>query len=481
MERDGNVNASRFCAGCHDVVPFFSGAFNDPDYDMLDDPTAHAGITCTACHAITNINSPRGNSDYTIDVPIHYPFTFSDNPALQWVNEQLVKAKPEFHKKTFLKPLHKTTEFCGTCHKVHLPEELNGYKWLRGQNHQDAFWLSGVSGHGVQQLLLSGTAPSRTATVATCPPIASDDFGARVRDDSGVTKTLDHLLPFGEHGGSVQLAVGERAPDGGAGATAALAAHRSLQRRRRARRPVRHQGGRPHRRGARRRRCGPEVPALRPGRDLPPRDRHPHRQDGARASPRAPRTPTSSGWTSRSRVGRARRSDAAEGWTPRAGAVDPVVALRQLVHARPRRQPHQPPQRPGHLHAALLEPDPAGRRGRRPLPARGARADVHRARSRSRCGCATASSTRSTCASSRDDPDWSQRPARSSSWPRTGSRSRSASRRRRPVDARRSDDSRGSAGTTTGSASCASAVRASCARPSTPSSRSRRWADPTAR
>ena len=64
--------------------------------------------------------------------------------------DQLVKAKPEFHKKTFLKPLHKTAEFCGTCHKVHLPPELNHYKWLRGQNHYDTFLLSGVSGHGVQ-------------------------------------------------------------------------------------------------------------------------------------------------------------------------------------------------------------------------------------------------------------------------------------------------------------------------------------------
>ena len=28
--RDGNTQASRFCAGCHDPVPFLSGAFDDP-------------------------------------------------------------------------------------------------------------------------------------------------------------------------------------------------------------------------------------------------------------------------------------------------------------------------------------------------------------------------------------------------------------------------------------------------------------------
>ena len=78
------------------------------------------------------MNSNLGNAAYTMDEPQHYPFAFSENAALQWVNRQLVKAKPAFHKATFLKPFHQSAEFCGTCHKVHLPVELNGYKWLRG-------------------------------------------------------------------------------------------------------------------------------------------------------------------------------------------------------------------------------------------------------------------------------------------------------------------------------------------------------------
>ncbi len=80
--------------------PFFSGAFDDPEFDMLKHPTARAGITCTVCHAITNVNSVRGNADYTIEEPLHYPFANSENAVLQWINNQLVKAKPSFHKKT---------------------------------------------------------------------------------------------------------------------------------------------------------------------------------------------------------------------------------------------------------------------------------------------------------------------------------------------------------------------------------------------
>jgi hypothetical protein len=47
LQRDGDVKASRWCAGCHDPVPFFSGAFDDPNFDMTNHPTAQAGITCT--------------------------------------------------------------------------------------------------------------------------------------------------------------------------------------------------------------------------------------------------------------------------------------------------------------------------------------------------------------------------------------------------------------------------------------------------
>ncbi|MDX1385244.1 MAG: tetratricopeptide repeat protein, partial [Thermoanaerobaculia bacterium] len=136
----------------------------------------------------------KGNSDYTIEAPSHYPFTFSDNPMLRWVNRQLVKAKPAFHKKTFLKPLHESAEFCSTCHKVHLPPELNNYKWLRGQNHYDAYHLSGVSGHGVTSFYYPPKA-KHDCNGCHMELVASEDFGARHFDDSGELKVHDHQFP----------------------------------------------------------------------------------------------------------------------------------------------------------------------------------------------------------------------------------------------------------------------------------------------
>ncbi|HMO66818.1 MAG TPA: multiheme c-type cytochrome, partial [Verrucomicrobiota bacterium] len=195
LKRDGNVKASRWCAGCHDPAPFFSGAFDDPDFDMVNHPTAHAGITCTSCHGIVSVDSPIGNADYTIDEPTHYPFAYSTNRLLQWVNNQLVKAKPEFHKKTFLKPFMRTEEFCGTCHKVGIPHEVNHYKeFLRGQNHYDAFLLSGV-GHGARSFYYP---PKAEANCNGChmPLQPSTDFGANFFNPTNASQRYIHSHLF---------------------------------------------------------------------------------------------------------------------------------------------------------------------------------------------------------------------------------------------------------------------------------------------
>lgn len=201
LKRDGNVKAARWCAGCHDVVPFFSGAFDDPNFDDRNHPTAHAGISCTACHAITHVNSTRGNADYTIEEPIHYPFAFSTNALLRFLNRQLVRANPEFHKKTFLKPLHQSAEFCSTCHKVSIPQELNKYKeFLRGQNHYDTFLLSGVSGHGARSFYYPEKAQPN-CNGCHMPLQKSDDIAAKFLNPTNRELYVhDHLFPAANTG-----------------------------------------------------------------------------------------------------------------------------------------------------------------------------------------------------------------------------------------------------------------------------------------
>jgi hypothetical protein len=188
------VRASRWCAGCHDVVPFFSGQFDDPNFDDVNNPTAKAAITCVACHAITHVNSRSGNGDYTIEEPLHYPFAYSTNAIAQWLNNQVVKARPNFHKKTFLKPFHRDEAFCSTCHKVGVPQEVNRYKeFTRGQNHNDSYFLSGVSGIGVRSWYYP---PVSQTNCNGChmPLMASNDFGRRDFDGSGILKVHNHMF-----------------------------------------------------------------------------------------------------------------------------------------------------------------------------------------------------------------------------------------------------------------------------------------------
>lgn len=194
LERQGDVRRARWCAGCHDPVPFFAGAFDDPNFDDVHDPMGQAGLTCTSCHGIVEVNSVRGNADYVIEEPLHYPFAFSRNPFLRWVNHQLILAKPEFHKRTFLKPFHRTAEFCSVCHKVHLPEALNDYKFLRGQNHYDSFLLSGVSGHSIRSFYYP---PKAKENCAEChmPLVASGDFGAKSYPGLDGLAVKSHLFP----------------------------------------------------------------------------------------------------------------------------------------------------------------------------------------------------------------------------------------------------------------------------------------------
>src|SRR5205807_2492304 len=134
-----------------------------------------------------------------IEEPQHYPFAFSKNPVLQTLNNQLIKANPDFHKKTFLKQFHKTSDFCSTCHKVSLPVELNQYKeFLRGQDHFNSSELSGVR-HGAQSFYYP---PRAKKNCGEChmPLEPSNDFGAKDFDDSGARKRHSHFFPAANTG-----------------------------------------------------------------------------------------------------------------------------------------------------------------------------------------------------------------------------------------------------------------------------------------
>ena len=180
---------TKWCSGCHDPVVLFTGQMGKAtqakfSYDSWE---AQQGLPCMGCHSIVEIKDVRGNGAYVIEESKQYPFAFSRNETLRAINRLLIRMEPSLHRKTFLKPFHRTPEFCSTCHKVALIPALNDYHWMRGQNHYDTWYDSGVSGRAVRSFY----DPPKAKACRDChlPPFKSAEFGNR----GGFVH--DHLFP----------------------------------------------------------------------------------------------------------------------------------------------------------------------------------------------------------------------------------------------------------------------------------------------
>ena len=203
VERSGN-DAARWCASCHDPLVLFTGRFADSVALDMDHPTAQAGLTCFSCHAITSLRDVKGNGRYVVSAPDLYPFASAEGGAGKYIHDGLIRAKPEPHRTAMLKSMHRTSEFCGTCHKVGLPPNVNNYRWKRGQNEYDAWQSSGTSGNTVRSFYL----PSEPKNCVDChmPLVSSRDQGS----ENGLIRShafaaANTALPFlNGHGGQLR-------------------------------------------------------------------------------------------------------------------------------------------------------------------------------------------------------------------------------------------------------------------------------------
>ncbi|HEX9636445.1 MAG TPA: multiheme c-type cytochrome, partial [Acidobacteriota bacterium] len=168
---------SKWCGGCHDPAILLTGRMNDPVETFIDTPEAHVGLGCVMCHAVVEVNDTMGNAGMTVEIPPLHDLATSDNPVLQFLHDTAVRLDPEPHRRTFMKPFHRQqpSEFCSTCHKVHLDVPVNHYRWIRGFNEYDAWQASGVSGHGARSFYY----PPESSTCTKChmPTVASEDMG----------------------------------------------------------------------------------------------------------------------------------------------------------------------------------------------------------------------------------------------------------------------------------------------------------------
>ena len=170
---------SKWCAGCHDHAVFFNGRFDRPITEQIDTPEARAGLACTSCHSIVHVGSTMGQGDFTVEYPPLHDLAASENRWAQRAHDVLMYMAPAPHRNTFLKPFHteQASEFCSTCHKVHLDRPVNHYRWFRGFNEYDNWQASAVSGEGARSFYY----PAKPQPCSGChmPLVDSTDPAAR--------------------------------------------------------------------------------------------------------------------------------------------------------------------------------------------------------------------------------------------------------------------------------------------------------------
>ena len=177
MQEVDGVKQTKWCAGCHDPALLFSGMMDTPIRQNIHKPEASAGLSCMMCHSIVQVKSTMGQGDFVLEYPKLHELAASENPVIRSLHDFMVRLNPEPHRRVFLKPFmrEQVPEFCSGCHKVHLDQPFNNYRWLRGFNEYDNWQASGVSGQGARAFYY----PATSMMCADChmPLVPSKDEG----------------------------------------------------------------------------------------------------------------------------------------------------------------------------------------------------------------------------------------------------------------------------------------------------------------
>ena len=121
------VQYSRHCEGCHNPVALLSGDLTQGMPKKR--PFEQEGVTCSTCHSIVSTDT-TGTGSYVMGVPAVL-VDEAGAPITRPVTDAEILAHLDRHSKAVMRPLYKTAEFCGACHKAAIPKTLDDYKWLR--------------------------------------------------------------------------------------------------------------------------------------------------------------------------------------------------------------------------------------------------------------------------------------------------------------------------------------------------------------
>jgi hypothetical protein len=173
---------TRYCAGCHDPISLFAGAKDIHNLD-LSAPGMQEGISCVVCHTITQADQ-RGNADFVLEPPRRYLWEDAERVG-KWVSDFLIRAYPRQHLADYDRPLLRTAEYCGACHKQFIPEALNRFGLVAGQNQYDE-WRNSHWHTGEEETTLSCRDCHMRLVPGSSDPARGRDDGDRRRAEEPV-------------------------------------------------------------------------------------------------------------------------------------------------------------------------------------------------------------------------------------------------------------------------------------------------------
>ena len=141
METKG-VEFARHCEGCHNPVALVSGSMTKGVEQKRK--TDDDGITCAVCHSMRKADTrvtQRGTGSYVLGQPA-VMVDEAGQPIVGKVPDAEILAHLDRHSKAVMQDFYKTPEFCSSCHKAALPQQLNDYKWQRAIFLSDEWQLS---------------------------------------------------------------------------------------------------------------------------------------------------------------------------------------------------------------------------------------------------------------------------------------------------------------------------------------------------
>src|SRR6266516_2575777 len=141
LQNQKGIEFTRHCESCHNPAALFTGALTKGS--RVKRPFDEDGVSCISCHSIQAATG-RGIGGYVMGEPALL-VKEDGTRLLAGVTDQQILDDIPSHRRAMMRPLLKTADFCGACHKSQVPRELNDYKFIRAFAVADEYQMSSFS------------------------------------------------------------------------------------------------------------------------------------------------------------------------------------------------------------------------------------------------------------------------------------------------------------------------------------------------